>query len=113
VSRKLYTLSYNVTRNILEIHGRRRIFRLREPIDLEEEDDSGRFTVEYAPLNIHGYGATKDAALDMLAEAFEDLYEYSHEGPESGMTADAVELKRKVDGLVIWVRDAGEELPPA
>ncbi len=93
-------MAINVTENIREIAGRRSVFHLREPIDLETRRERGRYTVVFEPLEIDVYGDDRDDAIKAFAEAFEDAWFWLTEAPAREYTRDAKVLRRRIEELV-------------
>lgn len=99
------TLTANVPTGIVQIVGEKRTFYLREPIDLETYRESGRYIIEFPPLNLSSSARTEQKAYSAFAEEFEAVWGWIAESPDRDLTQDARQLKARFRALVESVED--------
>jgi hypothetical protein len=87
-------LSKNVPTSVVAVNGRKHLFQLTSPINLEAGWQSDRYVIAFEPLNLSVYGSDEEEAYAAFAEMFETIWDEIAEAPDDSLTADARELKR-------------------
>lgn len=85
------------------IVGYERRFLLREPLIGEVSHDQGWFIIENADLSLLAYGETRTEALGEFERDFEVLWQEYVDVPEAELTRDALELRKRLYGMVTEV----------
>jgi hypothetical protein len=81
-------------RTVVAVNGRKHLFQLTAPIDLEAGWQSDRYVIAFEPLHLSVYGRDEEEACSAFAEMFEMIWEEIAEAPDDSLTADAQGLKR-------------------
>jgi hypothetical protein len=87
-------LSKNVPTSVVAVNGRKHLFQLTSPIDLEAGWQSDRYVIAFEPLHLSVYGRDEEQAYSAFAEMFEMIWEEIADAPDDSLTADAQGLKR-------------------
>jgi hypothetical protein len=101
------TLAANVTEAVFQIRWGDLVFHLHSSIDLTARREGRHWLVGYDPIGIEGYGDSRQEALESFAEQFYGAWKWIAEAPDTSLTKDGAELKRKLLGLVAEVQAAG------
>lgn len=110
-SESLSTLSVNSARNVVALIHRDRVFRFRRPVNIHVYQEGNLWIHEYEPLGISAYGSSETESLRAFAEEFSSCWRWIAMEQDSGLAADAQQLKRQLLDLVEAVQSA-DELDP-
>lgn len=96
----------NATENVIQIIRPKRVFHLREPIDVKVRREGRLWFVAYEPLGIDAWGNDELDALDSFADEFEMIWNFYGKSKDSELSPGARRLKEKIHSMVARVEPA-------
>lgn len=96
----------NATENVIQIIRPKRVFQLRQPIDLTVREQRGLVLIEYEPLGIIAWGDDELDALSAFADEFEMIWDVYGTSDDSELGPSARRLKKKINAMVARVEPA-------
>ena len=84
------------------------VYKLKEPLPLENERYEGKLCLYNNELNLHAFGDSWTECMDKIREELEFLWENYAMEDDKHLTKGAVELKNKLRDMV-EMRNKGEK----
>ena len=77
------------------------VYRFKQDLPLVHENYGGLLCLYNKELDIHAFGNSWRECMDDIQEELEFLWENYAMAPDEGMTAGAIELKRKLRSMIV------------